>query len=140
MTGTNKKKSRIQAYIKDKEGNILFEKEKIEARRREYSEELYEDEDRPAELIIDGYEGSAFRTEEVKYAMKRMKNRKAPGIDEIKIKQFKALDDEGIRILTDICNEVYSTEYLPHDLKNSIFVKLPKKSNAINCMTTGLYV
>ena len=32
-------------------------------------------------------------TEEVKYAMKRMKNRKAPGIDEIKIEQLKALDD-----------------------------------------------
>ena len=43
------------------------------------------------------------------------------------------MNDEGIRILTDICNEVYTTGYLPHDLKHSIFVKLPKKSNAIDC-------
>ena len=133
VTGTKKKKSGIQACIKDKEGNILFEKEKIEARWTEYIKELYDDEDRPVEFIIEGDEGPAFMTEEVKYAMKRMKNRKAPGIDEIKIEQLKALDDEGIRILTDICNEVYTTGYLPHDLKHSIFVKLPKKSNAIDC-------
>ena len=72
-------------------------------------------------------------TEEVIYAMRRMKSRKAPGIDEIKIEQLKALDDEGIKILTDICNEVYTTGHLPQELKHSIFVKIPKKSNAVEC-------
>ena len=133
VLGTNKKNTGVQACIKDKEGNILFEKEKIEERWTEYIKDLYGDEDRPAEVIIDGDEGPAFMTEEVKYAMKRMKNRKAPGIDDIKIEQLKALDDEGIRILTDICNEVYTTGYLPQDLKHSIFVKLPKKTNATEC-------
>ena len=133
VLGTNKKNTGVQACIKDKEGNILFEKEKIEERWTEYIKDLYGDEDRPAEVNIDGDEGPAFMTEEVKYAMKRMKNRKAPGIDDIKIEQLKALDDEGIRILTDICNEVYTTGYLPQDLKHSIFVKLPKKTNATEC-------
>ena len=133
VLGTNKKNTGVQACIKDKEGNILFEKEKIEERWTEYIKDLYGDEDRPAEVNIDGDEGPSFMTEEVKYAMKRMKNRKAPGIDDIKIEQLKALDDEGIRILTDICNEVYTTGYLPQDLKHSIFVKLPKKTNATEC-------
>ena len=133
VTGSTRKKAGIQACIKDKLGNILFEKEKIEERWTEYIKELYEDKDRPAEVNIEGDEGPAFMVEEVKYAMKRMKNRKAPGIDDIKIEQLKALDDEGIKILTDICNEVYNTGHLPQELKHSIFVKLPKKSNAIEC-------
>ena len=133
VIGSNKKKAGIQACIKDKKGNILFEKEKIEERWTEYIKELYEDKDRPVEVNIEGDEGPEFMTEEVTYVMKRMKNRKAPGIDDIKIEQLKALDDEGIKILTDICNEVYTTGYLPQELKHSIFVKLPKKSNAVEC-------
>ena len=36
-------------------------------------------------------------------------------------------------ILTNICNEVYRTGYIPSELKHSIFVKIPKKANAIEC-------
>ena len=133
VIGNNKKGARTQACIKDKNGNILFEKEKIEERWTEYIKELYEDKNRPEEVKIEGDEGPAFMCSEVKHAMKRMKNRKAPGIDEIKIEQLKALDEDGIKILTEICNEVYSTGHLPDDMKHSIFIKLPKKANAIEC-------
>ena len=57
--------------------------------------------------------------------MKNMKNRKAPGRDEITIEQLKALNEEGLKILTNICNEVYSTGHIPEDLRHSIFVKIP---------------
>ena len=67
------------------------------------------------------------------HALRRMKNRKAPGVDEITTEHLKALDDKGIKVLTEICNDIYFTGYLPEELKHSIFVKLPKKPNANQC-------
>ena len=46
---------------------------------------------------------------------------------------MKALDDVGIKILTDLCNDVYNTGSIPEEMKHSIFVKLPKKANATEC-------
>ena len=65
--------------------------------------------------------------------MKNMKNRKAPGRDEITIEHLKALNEKGLMILTDICNEVYKSGHIPDDLKHSIFIKIPKIANAIDC-------
>ena len=36
-------------------------------------------------------------------------------------------------IVCDICNEVYKTGCFAHDLKHSIFIRLPKKQNAQEC-------
>ena len=134
VTGTKKKKTGIQMCVKDKNGNILFEKENIEERWCEYIKELYDDDEgRPDQVTVNDEEGPPILTSEVKYAMKRMKSGKAPGTDDIRIEQLKALDEEGIKILTDLCNEVYSTGNIPGEMKHSIFVKLPKKANAIEC-------
>ena len=84
-------------------------------------------------MHTDSTEGPAILVSEVKYAMKNMKNRKAPGRDEITIEQLKALNEEGLKILTNICNEVYRTGHIPEDLRHSIFVKIPKKANAVDC-------
>ena len=81
--GAKKKRTRLQACIKDKDGNILFETGLIEERWKEYIQELYDDKDREEEIFTDSTEGPPILTSEVKYAMKNMKNRKAPGRDEI---------------------------------------------------------
>ena len=130
--GAKKKKSRLQECIKDKDGNILFETNLIEERWTEYIKDLYDDENRK-DVMIESTEGPLILESEVKYAMKNMKNRKAPGRDEITIEHLKALNDKGIVILTDICNEVYKTGHIPDDLKHSIFIKIPKIANAIDC-------
>ena len=74
---------------------------------------MYDDEDRPEQISVEIEEGPTILTSEVRSAMKRMKNGKAPGSDDIRIEQLKALDDEGVRILTDLCNEVYRTGNIP---------------------------
>ena len=109
VTGTKKKKTFVQMCIKDKNGNILFEKENIEERWCEYIKELYDDKDRPDQVPVDNVEGPPILTSEVIYAMKRMKSGKAPGIDDIRIEHLKALDDVGIKILTDLCIDLYNT-------------------------------
>ena len=131
--GAKKQRTKLQECIKDKDGNILFETSLIEERWKEYIQDLYDDKDRPEEMHTDSTEGPAILVSEVKYAMKNMKNRKAPGRDEITIEQLKALNEEGLKILTNICNEVYRTGHIPEDLRHSIFVKIPKKANAVDC-------
>ena len=132
-TGAKKKKARLQSCIKDKDGNILFEANQINDRWKEYIKDLYDDENRKDDIMIENQEGPPILISEVKYAMRNMKNRKAPGRDEITIEHLKALNDNGIKILTDLCNEVYTTGHLPDDLKHSIFIKIPKTANAIDC-------
>ena len=56
-----------------------------------YIRELYDDED-----------GSA----EVSAAITKMKERKAPGIDEILAEWLKALNDVNMVIRTDLCNKI----------------------------------
>ena len=46
---------------------------------------------------------------------------------------IKALDDKGIKKITELCNLVYDTGYLPPDLSTSIFIRLPKKAKATEC-------
>ena len=48
-------------------------------------------------------------------------------------KMIKALDDEGIKNITELCNLVYDTGYLPPDMSSSIFVRLPKTAKATEC-------
>ena len=43
------------------------------------------------------------------------------------------MDDEGIKKITELCNRVSDTGYLPPDMSSSIFVTLPKKAKATEC-------
>ncbi|GFR91497.1 RNA-directed DNA polymerase from mobile element jockey-like [Elysia marginata] len=51
----------------------------------------------------------------------------------INTEMLKALGDFGIEVLTNLCNCMYSTAYIPEDLKTSVFILLPKKPKATDC-------
>ena len=69
----------------------------------------------------------------MKHAIKKLKNNKATGTDLIAAEMLKALDDGPIEKLTQLCNEIYNTGYWPKDLKDSIFIHIPKKPKATRC-------
>ena len=46
---------------------------------------------------------------------------------------MKATGEEGIRILTDLCNRIWNTGQWPRDWKKSIYVPIPKKGDAREC-------
>ena len=46
---------------------------------------------------------------------------------------IKALDDEAIKKITELCNLVYDTGYLPPDMSSSIFATLPNKAKITEC-------
>ena len=131
------KKSGIQygsSCIKDKNGDMLFEKEKVEARWVEYIKDLYDDPNRSEE----GNPGRnddilEITTTEVKAAIKKLKVNKATGPDNIPTECLKALDDANILHLTSLCNHIYKSGHIPDELVRSVFIRIPKKANAMEC-------
>ena len=62
-----------------------------------------------------------------------MSKGKSSGIDDFTTERLQALGEFGIDTLTSICNEIYTTVYIPEDLKTSVFIFLPKKQKAVEC-------
>ena len=46
---------------------------------------------------------------------------------------FQALGEFGIDTVTSICNKMYTTVYIPEDLKNQYSISFPKKQTAVVC-------
>ena len=46
---------------------------------------------------------------------------------------LRALDDENIDVITNLCNIISNSGVIPTDLKQSIFITLPKKAKAQRC-------
>ena len=94
---------------------------------------MYDDPTRPEAEEIEIEEGSPITKEEVKKVIKKMKVGKAPGIDDITTEHLKGLDENGLDKLTELCDLIYNTGYIPDDLKHSLFITIPKKKKAQNC-------
>ena len=117
--------------ITDKNGKILFDQEEIDKRWVEYIKELYDD-DRAPMPQFEITSGQSI-LKEVEKTIQSMKKGKATGSDEISTEMLRALDDENIDVITNLCNIMYNSGVIPTDLKQSIFITLPKKSKAQSC-------
>ena len=98
----------------------------------EYMWELYAD-DRVTRPDIDDESGPSITSTEVKHAIKKLKNNKATGTDLIAAEMLKALDDGTLGKLTQLCNEISNIGYWPKELKESIFIPIPKNPKATRC-------
>ena len=58
---------------------------------------------------------------------------KASGGDEIPVELFQILKDDAVIVLPSICQQIWKTQQRPQDWKKSIFIPIPKKSNAKEC-------
>ena len=94
-------------------------------RWKEYIEEFYEDE-RDLAPYLDASTGEKILKGEVEHVIKIMKNGKATGSDEIPIEALKALDEYYLKVVTKLCNKIYNSGYISKDMKQSIFMPLPK--------------
>ena len=46
---------------------------------------------------------------------------------------FQILKDDAVKVLHSICQQIWKTQQWPQDWKRSIFIPIPKKSNAKEC-------
>ena len=110
----------------------LTEAEDVKKRWQEYTEELYKiDVHDP-----DNHDGAITHLEpdilecEVKWALRSITMNKASGGDSIPVELFQILKDDVLKVLHSICQQIWETQQWPQDWKRSVFIPIPKKSNA----------
>ena len=46
---------------------------------------------------------------------------------------FQILKDDAVKVLHSICQQIWKTQQWPQDCKTSVFIPIPKNSNAKEC-------
>ena len=70
---------------------------------------------------------------EVQWALGSITMNKASGSDGIPVELFQILKDDAVKVLHSICQPIWKTQQWPQDQKRSVFIPIPKKSNAKEC-------
>ena len=121
--------------IKYRNGMDLTEAEDIKQKWQEYTEELYrKDLHEP-----DNHDGviTHLQTDilecEVKWALGSITMNKASRDNGIPAELFQILEDDAVKVLHSICQQIWKTQQWPQDWKMTVFIPIPKKGNAKEC-------
>ena len=125
--------------IKDRNGTDLTEAEDIKKRWQEYTEELYgkdlHDPDNHDSVIT--HLESYILECEVKWALEGITTNKASGGDGIPVELFQILEDDAVKVLHSICQQIWKTQQWPQDWKRSVFIPIQRKAMPNNVQTTA---
>ena len=124
--------------IKDRNSIDLTEAEFIKKRLQEYTEELYKKNLHDPDThygVITPLEPDILEYE-VKWALGSITINKVSGGDGIPVELFQILKDDAVKVLHSICQQIWKTQQWPQDWKRSIFIPIPKKDNAKECLIT----
>ena len=58
---------------------------------------------------------------------------KASGGDGIPVELFQNLEDDAVKVLHSICQQIWKTQQWSQDWKRAVFIPIPKKGNAKEC-------
>ena len=124
--------------IKDRNGMYLTEAEDIKKRWQEYIE-LYkidlQDQDNHDDVITNPEPDNLEC--EVKWALGSITTNKASGGDGIPVELFQILEDNAVKMLHSICQQIWKTQQWPQDWKRLVFIPILKKGNAKDVQTTS---
>ena len=132
---TNAKFYAKMGSIKDRNGMDLTEAEDIKKRWQEYTEELYKKDlhnQNNHDGVVTHLEPDILEWE-VKWALESITTNKASGGNGIPVELFQILEDDVVKVLHPICQQIWKTQQWPQDWKRSVFVPIPKKGNAKEC-------
>ena len=110
----------------------LTEAEDIKKRWQEYTEEWYKKDLHDP----DNHNGVITHLEIdileciVKWALGSITMNKASGGDGIPVELFQILEDDAVKVLHSVCQQIWKTHQWPQDWKMSVFIPIPKKRNA----------
>ena len=71
---------------------------------------------------------------EVKWAFGSITMNKASGGDEIPAELFQMLQDDAVKVLYSICQQIWKTQQWSQAWKSSVFIPVPKKGNSKECL------
>jgi len=113
-------------------GRILWEPDDIAKRWEKYIASLFHD-DREDDDKIASYESGPSILKEVRRALQHCKTGKAVGPNEVVVEMLIALQEDGVDVLWSLFKNIYETGQIPSELLKSVFIAIPKKSNALDC-------
>ena len=70
---------------------------------------------------------------EVKWALGSITTNKVVKVMEIPVQLFQILEDDAMKVLHSICQQIWKTQQWPQNWKRSVFIPIPKKGNAKEC-------
>ena len=121
--------------IKDRKHMDLSEAEDIKKRWQEYTEEVYK-----KDLYDpDNHDGMLTHIEpdilesKIKWSLGSITTNKTSGGDGIPVELFQILKDDTVKVLHSVCQQIWKTQQGSQDWKRSVFIPIPKKSNAKEC-------
>ena len=59
---------------------------------------------------------------------------KVSGGDKIPVELFQILKDDAVKVLYSMCQQIWKTQQWPQVWKTSVFILIPKKGNAKECL------
>ena len=71
---------------------------------------------------------------DAKWALGNITMHKASGGDGIPVELFQILKDDAVKVLHSICQQIWKTQQWSQDWKRSVFIPIPKKGNAKECL------
>ena len=74
---------------------------------------------------------------EIKWALVSITMNRASGGDGgdgIPVELFQILKDDAVKVLHSICQQIWKTQQWAQDWKRSVFIPIPKKGNAKECL------
>ena len=113
----------------------VTEAKEIKKRWQDYTEELY----KKGLNDLDNHDGVITHLKpdilqcEVKWALGRITMNKTSGGDGIPAELVQILNDDAVNVLTSVCQQIWKTQQWPQGWKMSVFIPIPKKSNAKEC-------
>ena len=116
--------------IKDRNGMNLTEVEGIKKRWEHwelYKKDLHDPDNHDG--VITYLEPDILECK-VKWALGSITMNKVSGGHGIPVELFQILKDDAVKVLHSICQQIWKTQQWPQDWKRSVFISIPKKSNA----------
>ena len=110
----------------------LTEAEDIKKRWQEYTEELYKKDFHNPDNhdgVITDLELDILECE----VLESITMHKASGGDRIPVELFQILEDNSVKVLHSICQQIWKTQQWPQDWKRSVFIPIPKKGIGKEC-------
>ncbi|KAK3554912.1 hypothetical protein QTP86_000952 [Hemibagrus guttatus] len=105
--------------IKDRDGSVLTSEESVQRRWKEYFERLMNEENerekRVEEVKSVEQKVDKIRKDDIRKALKRMKNVKAVDPDDIQVEVWKYLGEAAVKFLTSLFNRVLESERMPEE-------------------------
>jgi len=126
--------------VKDQDGKLLTTEEEIRHRWQEHFDNVQNWPDPVAPTVVDDRQPNeidvsdeCITRQEIKQALKNMKNGKAAGMDSITTELLKADIETTACLLEDLFCTVWETEETAENWNCGLIVKLPKKGNLTEC-------